>query len=167
LRLAVKRLIVAVVVGILLISILDGARRRRSIQDRKMLRYRAVAAEAKANEIESTSDRVIKLLSYPEKRAVIEDEILPARAPALITLEDLARQHDEEVRSLDGLLHPYEEINGRVCCVLFTEDYYREPEKHRERWQRLRDWHAQMAEKYRRAALHPEEPVSPDPPEPK
>lgn len=81
-----------------------------------------------------------------------------------MSYQEIARQHTEMAALLDGLMHPYEAINGRTAYPLLTEDYYRDPERFRRRWQRERDWHARMAEKYRRAALRPSEPVPPDPP---
>jgi hypothetical protein len=146
-RFAVRWMIVAVAFGVVLIAIRVGAMRGRSIHNQEMARRWAVeaeAAEAEARESESISDQAIEWISYLK----------------------IAREHADEVQSLDGLLHPYQEINGIVCLPLFTEDYYRDPEKWRLRWQRLRDWHARLAEKYHHAALDPSEPVPPDPPSP-
>jgi hypothetical protein len=85
----------------------------------------------------------------------------------LTTYPEIARQHSEEVEELDCLLHSGGEFSGKTTFVLFTDDYYRDPEKYRRRWQAKRDGHARMAAKYRRAALCPWEAVAPDPPEPR
>jgi hypothetical protein len=85
----------------------------------------------------------------------------------LTAYAEIARQHSEEIEELDSLLHSGYEFNGKIAFVLFTDDYYRDPEKYRRRWQAQRDWHARMAAKYRRAAVCPWEAVLPDPPEPR
>jgi hypothetical protein len=85
----------------------------------------------------------------------------------LTTYPEIARQHSEEAAELDSLLHSGGEYNGKTIFVLFTDDYYRDSEKYRRRWQAKRDWHARMAAKYRRAALCPWEALPPDSPEPR
>ena len=46
-------------------------------------------------------------------------------------------------------------------------DFYKGDENDSKREYIIRDWHAQMERKYRRAAFLPWLPVAPDPPEPK
>jgi hypothetical protein len=131
----------------------------------------AEASAAAANEVESTSDRVIKLIHDFESGSRHAEHADAAKAGATrrgkTAYTEIARRHFDEVDELDSLLHSGGEFNGKTTFVLFTDDYYRDPEKYTRRWERLRDWHAQMAEKYYHAALYPEEPVPPDPPEPR
>ena len=56
---------------------------------------------------------------------------------------EIAEEHAIAVEILDGLLHPYEEFNGKMAYPLFTEDYYRDAEGCKGQWRRQRDWHAQ------------------------
>jgi hypothetical protein len=90
----------------------------------------------------------------------------PAKHDESMSNAEIAAEHAMLVEVLDGLLHPYEEFNGKTAYPIFTEDYFRDVEGSKRWWRRARDWHAMMAEKYRRVALSPWDPVSPDPPLP-
>jgi hypothetical protein len=107
---------------------------------------------------------------YQEMASQRAQEVAEAEAAAKkresMSYEEIAIEHGEKVERLNSLLHSGGEFNGRMSFVLFTDDYYRDPERYRRQWQRERDWHAQMAEKYGHAALRPWEPVAPDPPKP-
>jgi hypothetical protein len=95
-----------------------------------------------------------------------EETDATAKQRELMSYQEIASQHAEAVELLDGIIRPYEVVNGKVSYPLFTDGFYRDPEEYRRRWQKERDWHARMAEKYDYAARHPRLPVEPDPPEP-
>jgi hypothetical protein len=105
-------------------------------------------------------------IHYQEMARQSAEEAAEAEAAAKwresMSYQDRAKWHADWVERLDDWLHP-----RGTSFTLFTDDYYRNSEKYERWWPRLRDWHAQMAEKYRRAALRPWEPVPPDPPEPR
>jgi hypothetical protein len=90
----------------------------------------------------------------------------PAKHYESMSNAEIAAEHAMLVEVLDGLLHPYEEFNGKTAYPMFTEDYFRDVEGCKRQWRRQRDWHARMAEKYVRAAFSPWDPIPPDPPAP-
>jgi len=140
----VRWLIGGVAFGVVFIVIWAAAMRGGSSDNQAMARRRAAEAEAAEAEL------IDGLMHHYE---VINGNV---------SYQEIARQHAEKAELLDGLMHPYEVINGKTTYPLFTEDYCRDPERFKRRWHRERDWHARMAEKYNRAALHPSEPVPPD-----
>ena len=181
---AVWWLIAGVASGVVLIATWAGVMKGRLIDDQELARRQAEEADATktvARELESTCYQVIKLMHDQElaRREVeranaamalareIESAVKTVAKDRGSTYAEIASQHSDAVELLDSLLHSGGEFNGRITYVLFTDDYYRDPEKCRSRWQSLRDWHARLAEKYRHAARHPSEPVPPDPPEPR
>ena len=137
---------VAVAFVLVFVGIRAGAMKGRAIYYQEMGRQRAEMARRNAEEAAAAEAAAKKRES--------------------MSYQEIASDHAEEVERLDSFLHSGGEFNGKTTFVLFTDDYYRDPERYLSQWQRERDWHAQMAEKYRHAALRPWEPVAPGPPKP-
>jgi hypothetical protein len=178
---AAKWLSVVVCLLLALVAIRATTMKGRLIDDHAMARWRPVesqptGAEARASESmarqsinlfrDEESRRLIKLIHDQESAIEVNAANALAKERELTSYSGIARHHSEQVEQLDSLLHSGGEFNGKMTFVLFTDDYYRDPEKHRRRWLAKRDWHARMAEKYRYAALYLCESVPPDPPEP-
>ena len=133
-------IIVAVVNEVLHFRIFDGDGKMVVDTDEKRLTDRPRPIEDLRKQLESLWPP--HELTESEKVRVIA---AVTSIGGLTTYPEIARQHSDEVEELDSLLHSGGEFNGKTTFVLFTDDYYRDPEKYRRRWQAKRDWHTRMA----------------------